>query len=139
MFFFAASIIFSAVLGPIPDKVVRSSTVSKDNLSIFVSSAFTSVSIVLSLSPSSFSRISVCLSILSLSSRFFCPSDFTSICQPVSFAASLTLCPFLPIAKNNISSATKTSAFFSSSEIINTEITFAGDIAPAIYFTGSKE
>ena len=65
-----------------------------------------------------------------------CVSDFISIFQFVSFAASLAFCPAFPIAKDNWSSGTITWANFSSS-FISTANIFAGNKLADINIEGS--
>ena len=60
-----------------------------------------------------------------------------SIFQFVSFAANLAFCPAFPIANDNWSSGTITSANFSSS-FISTANICAGSNAAAIYTLGSS-
>src|SRR5204863_511335 len=59
-------------------------------------------------------------------SRRFSSSLLMSIRQPVSFAASRTFCPFLPIASDSCLSSTTTSITRSRSSTIDTRCTFAG-------------
>ena len=62
-------------------------------------------------------------------------SLFISIPYPVSFAASLTFCPDLPIASDNCCSDTIILAFFSSSSA-TADTTFAGLSALTISCAG---
>ena len=62
-----------------------------------------------------------------------------SIRQPVSFAASRTFCPFLPMASDSCLSSTTTSMTRSRSSTIDTRWTFAGLSAFVTSATGSSD
>ena len=66
-----------------------------------------------------------------------CDSDFISIFQFVNLAANLAFCPALPIANDNWSSGTITSANLSSS-FISTARICAGNNADAMNILGSS-
>ena len=59
--------------------------------------------------------------------------------QPVSFAASRTFCPFLPIASDNCLSSTTTSITRSLSSTMETRWTLAGLSALVTNMTGSSD